>query len=147
MLTSQSHRLRNEQSLNCVAVFASVQLLKSPEGILLFIDSTVRNQVTPEVTATFALSTLQSLWSVILLKSLRDSMSLRQLRVLCIFKFISSLVLLFVWLPEQSPLVRQVYTRLILGGRIAVTIIYLLGYLFAGTADNIGTILSSEKDA
>jgi len=120
--------------------------MTSAEGIMLYLDSSVENQVTPIATTTFALATLQSLLSVILLKSLRDSMTLQQLRAVCLFKLIWSLVVPLVWLPEQSQFVR-VHQKMMMTARIGMTLLYLIGYLFAGSADSMARILSSEKDA
>ena len=71
-----------------------------------YIDASVQAQVTPIVTTAFWMATLQSLLSVILLKSLRDSMTLRQLCIVCLFKLLYALILPLVWLPEESAFVR-----------------------------------------
>lgn len=135
------------QSVTCVIVVASVQTLMSEEGIGQYLDSIFKDQVTSVVTSAFTLSTLQSLLSVILLKSLRDSMTLRQLCIVCLFKLIYSLILPLVWLPEESSFVFRLNTKIILSARIVLILLYLIAYLFAGKANKVGRILSSEKDA
>lgn len=129
-----------------MAVVASVQTLLSEEGIAQSLHANVQNQVTPVVISSFALATLQSLLSVILLKSLRDSMTLRQLCIVCIFKVIYSLILSLVWLPEESSLIALTRTSMILTARIVSILLYLVAYLFAGKANKVGRILSSEKE-
>lgn len=129
-----------------MVVVASVQILMSEEGIAQYIDSRAQKQVTAIVTESFALATLQSLLSVILLKSLRDSMTLRQLCTVCVFKFSYVPMLAWFWLPEESALVANLNMKMITSARIIVTMLYSIAYLFAGKANKVGRILSSEKE-
>lgn len=130
-----------------MVVFASVQALMSEAGIAQYIDASVQAQVTPIASTTFWMTTLQSLLSVILLKSLRDSMTLRQLCIVCLFKLLYSLILPLVWLPEESAFVHGMNTNMMRGARISLALLYLIAYVFAGKANKVGRILSSEKDA
>ena len=134
------------QSVNAVLVVKSVQALTSSEGIAQYMDSNVVQLLTPVMTTTLSLATLQSLLCVVLLKSMRDSMTLPQLRAVCLYKLVLNLLFPLFWWPEMSPFV-QVHQQMILTARIGLTLLYLMGYLFAGKADNVGKILSSEKDA
>jgi hypothetical protein len=103
------------------------------------------------------MATLQSLLVVILLKSLRDSMTLRQLCIVCLFKLVYALIVPLVWWwPETSEFVDGggggggggVNTNVIGGSaRISLALLYLIAYVFAGKANKVGRILSSEKDA
>ena len=127
-------------------VVASVQVWKSrPQGLAQYLDSSV--VLSSRSTTTFVLATLQSLLTIILLKSLRDFMTWQQLKAVCLFKLISSLVVALVWyLPEQSSFVKIQHAPWILTARVGLTLLYLIGYLLAGTADSTARILSSEKD-
>ena len=130
-----------------MVVVASIQVLMSEGGIAQYIDASVQSQVTPIVTTAFWMTTLQSLLSVILLKSLRDSMTLRQLCIVCLFKLLYALILPLLWLPEDSEFVNGMHTNMIRGARASLALLYLIAYVFAGKANKVGRILSSEKDA
>jgi hypothetical protein len=138
-------------SVSCMVVVASVQALWSEDGIRQYIHASIRAQVTPIVTTAFWMATLQSLLVVILLKSLRDSMILRQLCIVCLFKLVYALIVPLVWWwPETSEFVDGggVNTNVIGGSaRISLALLYLIAYVFAGKANKVGRILSSEKDA
>jgi hypothetical protein len=139
-------------SVSCMVVVASVQTLWSEDGIRQYIHASIRAQVTPIVTTAFWMATLQSLLVVILLKSLRDSMTLRQLCIVCLFKLVYALIVPLVWWwPETSEFVDGgggVNTNVIGGSaRISLALLYLIAYVFAGKANKVGRILSSEKDA
>jgi hypothetical protein len=129
-----------------MVAIASVQVLMSPEGIKQYIAVSQHDEITPVVKATFVLTILHTVIHALILRTLRHTMTVNQLRATCLYKVILNVCLPLFWMPEMSDLI-SVQQKSIIGLRVALTLSYILGYLFAGKADNVGRIMSSEKDA
>jgi hypothetical protein len=102
-------------------------------------------EVSDLVYIAFGMAAFQSLLHALWLFRVRTFLSVRQMRAVCLAKFVFNCVLPFCWFPEQT---RQWLVHPIIGTVIRLGVIqaYLFGYLWAGKAEGVGRILSSEKD-
>jgi hypothetical protein len=125
---------------------ASLQILASPEGIKQYIDFSQHGEITPIVKTTFILSTLYTIIHAMILRTLRHNMTVQQLRRICLYKVVLNICLPLFWIPETSDLL-HVHPNMIISLKVALTLLYMLGYVFAGRFDNVGRMMSSEKDA
>ena len=137
------------QAVNSLVAVASIQVLMSPEGIKQYIDIRPQHDgvvITPVVKTTFILSTLHTVIHAMILRTLRHTMTVQQLRAICLYKVLFNVCLPLFWIPEMSDLL-HVHPNMIISLKVALTLLYMLGYVFAGRFDNVGRIMSSEKDA
>lgn len=129
-----------------MVAIASIQALISPAGLKQYIAVGQRDEITPVVRTTFVLTMLHTVIHAMILRTLRHEMTVKQLRATCLNQVVLNVFLPLFWMPEMSDLL-HVQQNSIIGLRVALTLSYILGYLFAGKADNVGRIMSSEKDA
>jgi hypothetical protein len=94
----------------------------------------------------FAQSAFHTLVHSVLLFRIRNFLTMPQLRAMCLYKLILNLVLPIVWLPETSPHLNGVDPRLTFGLRGVLVATYLFGFLWAGQAEGVSRMLSSEKE-
>lgn len=109
------------------------------------VQSFYRSTVTPLVKICFALSACHTALHGILLLRIRTFLNMPQLRTICFYKVIVNCVLPFFWFPDISPHM-EVDQRITFALRGVLLFTYLTGYLWAGSAEGVSRILSSEKE-
>lgn len=82
----------------------------------------------------------------VLLFRIRTFLTVSQLRSVCLYKVIINLVLPFLWMPETESSIMKMNYQIALLLRFSVTSTYLSGYVWAGTAEGVSRILTSEKE-
>jgi hypothetical protein len=135
-----------QQAANTMVAIASVQIVMSPEGIQQYINFSQHDEITSIVKTTFILSILHTVIHAMILRTLRHTMTVEQLRGICLYKVVLNVCLPLFWMPEMSNLL-HVHPNMIISLKLALTLSYMLGYVFAGQFDKMGRIMSSEKDA
>jgi hypothetical protein len=103
------------------------------------------SEVTNLVYIAFGMAAFQSLLHALWLFRIRTFLSVPQMRAVCLFKFVFNCTLPLFWCPELTQLLR-VNSIVSIAIRLGVAQAYLFGYLWAGKAEGVGRILSSEKD-
>ena len=101
--------------------------------------------VTPIVRFSFTIGAAYTAIHSILLLRIRTFLTVSQLRSVCLYKLLVNLLLPFIWLPEMSPFL-QVNHQIAFAIRASATLTYLFGYLWAGKAEGVSRILTSEKE-
>lgn len=134
------------QAVNSMVAIASIQVLISQDRFKQYIAVGQRGEITPVVKTTFALTIVHTVIQAMILRTLRHAMTVKQLRATCLNMAAMNVFLSLFWMPEMSDLL-HVHQNSIIGLRVALTLSYILGYLFAGKADKVGQIMLSEKDA
>lgn len=129
--------------VNIFVAVASFQVLYEKDGIQHFLPEGV--SVTPIVRVCFALSAVYTLGHAVILFRIRTFLNMRQLRTICLFKFLINIAMPIVWLPDTNPLLK-VDQRLTFAIRAFVTSTYFFGFLWAGKAEGVSRILSGEKE-
>jgi hypothetical protein len=102
-------------------------------------------KATPVIQLCFTLAAVQTLTQAVLLLRIRYFLTMPQLRTVCLYRVISNLVLPFFWFPELSPAI-SVDHRISVAVRICSIVTYFIGYLLAGKAEGLSSILRSEKE-
>lgn len=101
--------------------------------------------ITSVVRVCFALSAFYTAVHSVLLLRIRTFLNMRQLRAICLYKFVVNVVLPFFWLPDVDPYV-NVDQRLTFSIRAVLISTYFFGFLWAGQAEGLSRILSGEKE-
>jgi hypothetical protein len=127
------------QAVNVAVAVASFQALLKQGGL----DEYYYERCSTIVRHCFILATVHTLIHAVLLLRIRTFLSMRQLKAVCLYKLLVNLFLPFLWSPEISPHVRF-DRRVALALRGAVTAVYVFGYLWAGKAEGVSRILTSE---
>ena len=122
------------QAANAIVVVVSFQALIKRHGLVIYFGTEAR---TSQIFfASYAMGVVHLVLHAFLLFRLRHNlMSQSQLKYLCLYKLIVNLLVPFFWFPEMNPLV-QVDTRITVGLRLALTLVYATGFWLAG-ADKI----------
>ena len=94
----------------------------------------------------FVLGAWYTLAHATLLLRIRAFLTMRQLRRICLYKVFVCAILPLLWLPEQNPSPLLVDRRLTYSIRLSVFLTYAGGFLCAGQAEGLSSILSAEKD-
>jgi hypothetical protein len=131
--------------VNALIIIAAFQALFS-EGAAYYyaLGPNDGDQITPIVTTSFVVGIMHSIVNVIIMGSIRKIMSAEELRVICGYKVVLHVLLPFFWYPEISRFVNvNILTASVF--RTFKLAVYGCGYLLAGKADYIGSILRSEK--
>lgn len=129
--------------VNLMVAVASFQILLRDGGLR---DYYSRWPVTSVTRISLAQAAFHTLIHSALLFRVRNFLTMPQLRALCLYKLLLNVVLPAVWLPDMSPHLSGVNLRLTLGLRGALVATYLFGFLWAGRAEGVSRILSSEKE-
>lgn len=127
--------------VNVFVAVAAVQTMWTEGGV----EQMYRDTVTKRIRLTFFVSALLTFLHGVLLLRIRTFLSVSQLRTICLYKLIVNLVLPWFWMPELSQYV-AVNTRLMMAVRLSVILSYCFGYWWAGTAEGVSRILTSEKE-
>jgi hypothetical protein len=129
--------------INFFVSIASFQILLREGGLR---DYYSQWPVTSVTRISLAQATFHTLIHSALLFRVRNFLTMPQLRVLCLYKLLLNIVLPVVWLPDISPHLSGVNPHLTLGLRGVLVATYLFGFLWAGRAEGVSRILSSEKE-
>ena len=106
----------------------------------------MRQLVTGPVRSCFLVAALYSTLHGILLLRIRYFLNVKQLRAVCFYKLWVNLLMPLVWFPERNTSILQVDQRITMSIRIYMIVAYLVGFWWAGKAEGISHILTSEKD-
>jgi hypothetical protein len=128
------------QVFNIFLATASFQVLLQ-NGAQFYRDE----KATPVIRVCFTLAAVQTAIQAVLLLRIRYFLTMPQLRTVCLYRVMVNIVLPFLWFPDLSPTL-QVDHRITVAIRICSILTYLMGYLLAGKAEGISSILSSEKE-
>jgi hypothetical protein len=129
--------------INLMVAVASFQILLREGGLR---DYYSQWPVTSVTRISLAQATFHTVIHSALLFRVRNFLTMPQLRVLCLYKLLLNIVLPIVWLPDISPHLSGVNPHLTLGLRAVLVATYLFGFLWAGRAEGVSRILSSEKE-
>jgi hypothetical protein len=129
--------------MNLLIATASWQAILEEGGVeQYFADATA---VTSRVRLVFCASAWYTLAHATLLLRIRAFLTMPQLRTVCLYKLVMSVALPLVWLPEDAG-VLVVDRRLTFAIRGSLVLTYLCGFLWAGQAQGLSSILSGEKE-
>jgi hypothetical protein len=123
-------------------VVAAFQALLEESGV----EKYYRDEVTPLIRLAMFMGAFHTGLHSVLLLRIRTFLSVSQLRSICLYKVVFNIILPIFWMPELSPNIRM-NTRIAFSLWICVTLSYLFGFLWAGKAEGVSRILSSEKES
>ena len=95
----------------------------------------------PIATICLTLAAMQTAVLSVLLLRIRYFLTVSQLRSICLYRVILNVF----YFPELSPSIPVDY-RITVAVRVLSTLLYFIGYLWAGKAEGLSRILSSEKE-
>lgn len=132
------------QVINLFIAIAAIQAVFEKGGIEQYFRDA--DDVTRRVKVVFVLSAWYTLAHATLLWRIRAFLTMPQLRRVCLYKVFVSALLPMLWLPEADPTPLVVDRRLTICLRISVFLTYVGGFMLAGQAEGLSSILSGEKD-
>lgn len=100
---------------------------------------------TPVITVALTLAALQTGTLAVVLIRIRYFLSVSQLRWVCLHRVVLNGLLPWLWSQDLSPAI-PVDPRIVVTVRFVSTITYFIGYLWAGQAEGLSSMLSSEKE-
>ena len=131
---------RSSQVFNAFLATASLQVLMRSDSQLYH-----NEQESPVVTICLTMATMQTAVLSVLLLRIRYFLTVSQLRSICLYRVILNVALPWFYFPELSPSI-PVDQRITVAVRVFSTLLYFIGYLWAGKAEGFSRILSSEKE-
>lgn len=137
------HHHISRQVINLFVAVASFQALTKESGVGEYYH---HDKTTPAILFSFTMGAMFTFIHSILLLRIRTFLTVSQLRSVCFYKVAVNLVLPFLWMPEMNSSIMKINRKLALAIRLSVSSTYLFGFLWAGKAEGVSRILTSEKE-
>ena len=128
------------QVFNAFLATASLQVLLRNDAHFYHND-----KASPVDIICFSLAAMQTAILSVLLLRIRYFLTMPQLRSVCLYRVVLNVALPWFYFPELSPSI-PVDQRITVAVRVCSTLIYFIGYSWAGKAEGFSRILSSEKE-
>jgi hypothetical protein len=132
-----------QQVASFLAVVASVQALIEDHGLEAYFGS--NDDISQIVMTSFMMGVVHlAIHSFLLFRLRCDIMTVKQLKSLCLYKLIVSVMIPLFWISEFDNHL-NVDRRITIALRIALALTYASGYWFAGTGGKVSNMLGCEK--